>query len=118
MRQLLGADRLDDRPNACAPSKLIDTSRRRRIAAGAGVEPHQVNELVKQFDAMAAMMKEMSTLGIRDRMKRVQALQQGLTSGGQLVKNKVGTGKRLTPAERAKLKKDREKEATPPKTWR
>ena len=70
-----------------------------------------MNELVKQFDAMAAMMKEMSTLGIRDRMKRVQALQQGLSSGGQLVKNKVGTGKRLTPAERAKLKKDREKEA-------
>ncbi len=26
------------------PSKVIDQSRRRRIAAGAGVEPHEVNE--------------------------------------------------------------------------
>ena len=38
------------------PSKTIDQSRRRRIAAGAGVEPHEVNDLVKQFDAMAQMM--------------------------------------------------------------
>ena len=111
MRQLLGLIDSMTPAERRQPSKLIDASRRRRIAAGAGVEPHQVNELVKQFDAMAAMMKEMSSLGIRDRMKRVQALQQGLSSGGQLVKNKVGTGKRLTPAERAKLKKEREKEA-------
>ena len=34
----------DERRN---PSRLIDHSRRRRIAAGAGVEPHEVNELVK-----------------------------------------------------------------------
>ena len=39
-----------------SPSKTIDQSRRRRIAAGAGVEPHEVNDLVKQFDAMAQMM--------------------------------------------------------------
>jgi signal recognition particle subunit SRP54 len=94
-----------------SPSKLIDTSRRRRIATGAGVEPHQVSELVKQFDGMAAMMKEMSGLGMRDKMKRMQSLQQGLASGATLVKNKLGTGKRLTGAERAKLKKQREKEA-------
>ena len=46
--------------------KLIDQSRRRRIAAGAGVEPHEVNELVKQFDGMAGIMKQMSSMGIRD----------------------------------------------------
>ena len=78
MRQLLGIIDSMTPAERRSPSKLIDTSRRRRIAAGAGVEPHQVNELVKQFDAMAAMMKEMSSLGIRDRMKRMQALQQGL----------------------------------------
>src|SRR5262249_35831627 len=32
----------------------IDISRRRRIAAGAGVDPADVSGLVKQFDAMAA----------------------------------------------------------------
>ena len=111
MQQLLGIVDSMTPAERRQPSKLIDTSRRRRIAAGSGVEPHQVSELVKQFDAMAAMMKEMSSLGMRDRMKRVQALQQGLASGGTLTKNKVGTGKRLTAAERAKLKRDREKEA-------
>ena len=56
----------DERRN---PSKVVDQSRRRRIAAGAGVEPHEVNELVKQFDGMADMMKQMSGMGMRDRMK-------------------------------------------------
>ncbi len=51
------------------PRGVIDTSRRRRIAAGAGVEPHEVNEVVKQFEPMADMMndmmKKMSTMGKR-----------------------------------------------------
>ncbi len=94
------------------PSKLIDQSRRRRIAAGAGVEPHEVNELVKQFDGMASLMKEMAGLGMRDRFKRMQQLQQGLSNpNAQLQKPKVGTGKRLNSQERAKLRKEREKEA-------
>ena len=99
----------DERRN---PSKVIDQSRRRRIAAGAGVEPHEVNELVKQFDGMADMMKRMSGMGIRDRMRTMQELTQGgmLNPGGKLAKQKIGTGKRLTPQERAKLKKERERE--------
>ncbi len=94
------------------PSKVIDQSRRRRIAAGAGVEPHEVNELVKQFDGMAAVMKEMAGLGMRDRFKKMQELQRGLTNpDAQLQKAKLGTGKRLSSEERAKLRKQREKEA-------
>jgi signal recognition particle subunit SRP54 len=94
------------------PSKVIDQSRRRRIAAGAGVEPHQVNELVKQFDAIADMMKKMSGMGIRDRMRMTQELAKGgmLNPGGMLAKQKGSTGKRLTPQERKKLQKQREKE--------
>jgi signal recognition particle subunit SRP54 len=112
MRRLVGIiDSMtpDERRN---PSKTIDQSRRRRIAAGAGVEPHEVNELVKQFDGMADMMKRMSGMGMRDRMRAMQELTQGggLGPGGQLSKQKVGTGKRLTPQERAKLKKLRERE--------
>ncbi|MEX2114545.1 MAG: signal recognition particle protein [Pirellulales bacterium] len=94
------------------PSRLIDQSRRRRIAAGAGVEPHEVNELVKQFDGMAAIMKEMAGLGMRDRMKKMQQLQSAMTNpNAKLQKQKVGTGKRLTSDERAKLRRQREKEA-------
>lgn len=91
---------------------VIDQSRRRRIAAGSGVEPHEVNELVKQFDGMASLMKEMSGLGMRDRMSKMQQLQKGgfLNPGSSLAAKKVGTGKRLTADEKRKLKKQREKE--------
>jgi signal recognition particle subunit SRP54 len=92
--------------------KLIDQSRRRRIAAGAGVEPHEVNELVKQFDVMADIMKKMSGLGIRGKMQAIQELGRSgaLNPGAKLGKQKKGTGKRLTNEERAKLKKLRERE--------
>ncbi len=94
------------------PNKVIDHSRRRRIAAGAGVEPHEVNQLVKQFDGMADMMKKVSGMGIRGRMQAAQQLSQTLlrNPNAMLSKQKKGTGKRLTSQERAKLKKDRERE--------
>ncbi len=99
----------DERRN---PSRVIDPSRRRRIAAGAGVEPHEVNDLVKQFDGMAAMMKSMAGMGMRDRFKAMQGLSQGglMNPGAKLAKQKQGGGKRLTPDEKRKLKKQREKE--------
>jgi signal recognition particle subunit SRP54 len=48
--------------NAMTPAerrnpKLIDPSRRNRIARGAGVQAHEVSGLVKQFDMMAPMFK-------------------------------------------------------------
>jgi signal recognition particle subunit SRP54 len=94
------------------PSKLIDQSRRRRIAAGAGVEPHEVNALVKQYDGMADMMKQMAGMGFRQRIQAAQQLSQTMirNPGATLAKQKKGTGKRLTPQERARLKKDRERE--------
>ena len=89
---------------------LIDQSRRRRIAAGAGVEPHEINDLVKQFDTIAGQMKRMMGLGMRDRMRAVQDLQKQMTSPGGLARQKVGTGKRLTSSEKARIKKDKERE--------
>ena len=99
----------DERRN---PARTIDQSRRRRIAAGSGVEPHEVSDLVKQFDGMAAMMKGMAGLGMRERMQQVQRLQAQMTNpAARLAKPKGDTGKRLTADERRKLKKQREKEA-------
>ena len=68
------------------------------------MEPHEVNELVKQFDGMADMMKQMPRMGIRDRMKTMQQLGSSgmLNPGAKLAKQKVGTGKRLTPQEKAR----------------
>jgi signal recognition particle subunit SRP54 len=94
-----------------SPTKTIDQSRRRRIAAGAGVEPHEVNELVKQFDAMAQMMTSLAGKGMRERMKMVREMQSGMMQNPNgLAKKKGGTGKRLSSQEKAKLKKEREKE--------
>ena len=97
----------DERRN---PTKVIDQSRRRRIAAGSGVEPHEVNDLVKQFDAMAQMMTAMAGKGTRERMKMVREMQSQMSDpNGQLTKKKQSTGKRLSPKEKAKLKKERER---------
>ncbi len=92
--------------------KVIDQSRRRRIAAGAGVEPHQISELVKTFLPMAEMMKSMSSMSTRDRMKAMQGLTQNVQQNpyGTMQTQKVGTGKRLTAKEKAAAKKEREKE--------
>ena len=98
----------DERRN---PSRLIDQSRRRRIAAGAGVEAHEVSDLVKQFDGMASLMKGMAGLGMRERMQQVQRLQAQLSNpAARLAKPKGDTGRRLTADERRKQKKQREKE--------
>jgi signal recognition particle subunit SRP54 len=96
-----------------SPTKLIDQSRRRRIAAGAGVEPHEVNQLVKQFEGMADLMKMTSGMGIRGRIQAAQQLSQTLLKNpnAMLAKQKKGTGKRLTSAEKARARKDREREA-------
>ena len=42
---------------------VIDPSRRRRIAAGSGTEPHDVNGLLKQFRQMKKMMKQLRRRG-------------------------------------------------------
>ena len=39
--------------------KIIDGSRRRRIAEGSGTSPNQVNQLIKQFRQMQQMMRKM-----------------------------------------------------------
>ena len=111
MRRLFGI--IDSMtPAERANPNVIDISRRKRIAAGAGVQAHEGNELVKQFDGMASLMKGMAGKGIGDRMKMMQEMQQGgmLDPSGRIRKEKKGTGKRLTAKERASNRKLRERE--------
>ncbi len=93
------------------PVTVIDSSRRQRIARGAGVELREVGELVKQFDGMASIMKSMAGKGAGDRMKMMRELQQGgmMSPEGRLNKTKGSTGKRLSAKERAKMKKERDR---------
>lgn len=42
--------------------EIIDGSRRRRIARGSGVQPHDVNQLLNQFRQMQKMVKQMTAM--------------------------------------------------------
>ena len=85
----------------------IDISRRRRIAAGAGVDPSDVSGLVKQFDAMAAFVKQMSQMSMLDKIRAMTGLGKAgaFNPGARLLAPKQGTGKRLTPKEKEKLRR-------------
>lgn len=48
---------------------LIKASRKRRIAAGAGVSVQDVNKLLKQYQQMADMMKKVSKMGKKGLMR-------------------------------------------------
>ena len=49
--------------------KLMNGSRRRRIALGSGTTVQEVNRLLKQFDDMTTMMKRMNKLGQKGLMR-------------------------------------------------
>ncbi|HEU4457920.1 MAG TPA: signal recognition particle protein [Methylibium sp.] len=51
--------------------ELLKASRKRRIAAGAGVQVQEVNRLLNQFEQMQQMMKKMKGGGMMKMMKRM-----------------------------------------------
>ncbi len=51
--------------------ELLKASRKRRIAAGAGVHVQEVNRLLNQFEQMRDMMKKMKGGGLMKMMKRM-----------------------------------------------
>ena len=92
--------------------KIIDPSRRNRIARGAGAQVQDVNALLKQFDLLAPLIKGMAGKGMGARMQAFQEMQKSgmFNPGAKMSKVKGDTGKRLTSKEKAELKKRREKE--------
>ena len=55
----------------------LNSSRKRRIAAGAGVKVEEINKLLKSFDAMNNMIKQFSGPGAAKKMKRLQRMGGG-----------------------------------------
>jgi signal recognition particle subunit SRP54 len=51
--------------------ELLKATRKRRIAAGAGVQVQEVNRLLNQFEQMQSMMKKMQGGGLMKMMKRM-----------------------------------------------
>jgi signal recognition particle subunit SRP54 len=64
-------------PAERAKPELIKASRKRRIAAGAGVPVQEVNRLLKQFDEMQKMMKQMQKGGLARMMRAMKGLVPG-----------------------------------------
>ena len=90
-------------PQERAHPHVIDASRRRRIARGAGVEPQDVSGLVKSFEQMRGMMKQLGGAGLlggKNRGAAVQAM-AGMDLFGR------GPAKKRTRSKRKK--KDRRK---------
>ena len=69
--------------NAMTPSErrkpeLLKASRKRRVAAGAGVSVQEVNRLLKQFEQAQKMMKMMSKGGLSKMMRGMKGMMPGM----------------------------------------
>jgi signal recognition particle subunit SRP54 len=90
---------------------LIDQSRRRRIAAGSGTEPHEVKQFIQQFDQVRTLMRQMAKMSIWERMKMVTGLgKMGAFMPGARLKTKGDTGHRKSAKERAEDRKKKRKQ--------
>jgi signal recognition particle subunit SRP54 len=90
---------------------VIDMSRRRRIALGSGVEPHEIKQFLGQFDQVRTLMRQMASMSLWQRLKMVTGLGKAgmFQPGAMMPKNKIGTGHRKTAKERAEERKKKNK---------
>src|SRR5690606_21239603 len=71
-------------PQERAKPELLKASRKRRIAAGAGVTVQEVNRLLNQYNQMAGMMKQMKKGGMAKMMRAMGGMKgmKGLMGRG------------------------------------
>jgi signal recognition particle subunit SRP54 len=69
---------------------VIDISRRRRIADGSGTEPAEISQLIKQFNQVRPLMKQVASMGIKDRLKTITGLNKmgAFMPGANVLKTK------------------------------
>ena len=65
---------------------ILNGSRKKRIAAGSGVEIQDINKLLKQFKNMQLMMKKFSKHGI-DGMEKMLSNNMGANNLGNMLSN-------------------------------
>ncbi len=95
-----------------ADPDLIDQARRRRIAAGCGVQPQEVKQFLAQFDQVRLLMKQMSEMSIFQKMKMMTGLgKMGAFNPGGMnnMKLKGDTGHRKSAKERAEERKKKKR---------
>lgn len=120
MKDMVGGMDIDEneltRVDACISSmtlaeranpKIIDASRRRRIAKGAGCEQQDVSQVVKMFEPMRVMMQQMSGLGVLQRMKMATQLSKSMASGimPRLKKGTTATQRQLSKKDKKRRRK-------------
>jgi signal recognition particle subunit SRP54 len=90
---------------------VIDMSRRRRIAAGSGTEPHEIKQFIGQFEQIRTIMRQMAQMSIWERIKMVSGMNKmgAFNPGAKLFAKKGDTGHRKSPKERAKERKKKRK---------
>src|SRR4051812_13025891 len=89
---------------------VIEHGRRRRIAAGAGVEVQEVSSFIKQFNMSRDMMRAVGGMNMLGKLKLMKSLMGGGLSnlgmpGGPMLKTKKGGWQ--APKDRNKKKKRR-----------
>ncbi len=72
-------------PEERADPGLINGSRRKRIATGSGTRVQAVNQLVKQFDQVSRLMKQVAT----GKMPTAEQLAQQMGGGGRAPRPKI-----------------------------
>jgi len=75
--------RMEGMINAMTPQErtkpdLIKASRKRRIAAGAGVQVQEVNRMLSQFEQMQSMMKKLKGGGMMKLMRGLKGMMPGM----------------------------------------
>jgi len=58
--------------------ELLKATRKRRIAAGAGVQVQEVNRMLNQFEQMQTMMKKLSGGGLMKMMRSMKGMMPGM----------------------------------------
>jgi signal recognition particle subunit SRP54 len=61
-------------PTERSKPEIIKASRKRRIAAGAGVQVQEVNRLLNQFEQSQKMMKQFSKGGMAKMMRGMKGM--------------------------------------------
>lgn len=90
---------------------IIDLQRRRRIAAGSGVQASDVKQFLGHFDQVRDLMRKMAKMSIWERIKMMSGLGQAgaFQPGSTMLKKKGDTGHRKSPKERARERKNKKK---------
>jgi signal recognition particle subunit SRP54 len=90
---------------------IIDISRRRRIAAGSGADPADVNKLLKEFSVMGDMMQQMAGMSKMQQFRQIKQMADGgLFNPGaqvQMQKQRSARGPMDKRAEQEKKKRMR-----------